>query len=238
MRRPGTLSLILSIASSSAIARIRRVEHEIGIGQQFQAVDEHRVVRLLRDVTSPEIPVADPAEERVLPVTIEVLLEFRLVGLQVADDADDDRVALRDLEHPEVVFDPRARLHLDCAHRCPAASPACDSDRDTRQSARRLRRGGRCRARPAGDWDRRGGCGRDQGGGEPMGRGQPLGARGRAARYDHRRRHRQPGTRQAGIQGVLRSLQEAPALPRDPLRESLGTRHRAGRPTTRCSSTA
>ena len=69
-----------------------------------------------------------------------------------------------------------------------------------------------------------------QSGSEPVGRRQPLGARSFAARHDHRRRHRQSRARQARIQGVLRSLPEAPALPRHPVRQPVGTRHReAGR---------
>ena len=67
------------------------------------------------DVAPPQIPVADPAEERVLVVPLEELRKLRLVRLQIPDDANHDRVSLRDLEHPQVVFDPRARLDLDCA---------------------------------------------------------------------------------------------------------------------------
>jgi hypothetical protein len=48
-------------------------------------------------------------------VSLEVLGKLRLVRLQIADDADHDRIALRDLEHPQVVFDPWARLDLDRA---------------------------------------------------------------------------------------------------------------------------
>ena len=97
--------------------RIRRVEHEVGVGEQLEPVDEDRIVGLLRDVASPQVAVPDAAEKRVFPVAIEVLLELGLVGFEIADDADDDRVALRDFEHPEVVFDPRARFHFDGADR-------------------------------------------------------------------------------------------------------------------------
>ena len=71
MRRRGHLVADLQHRLEQRHAWIGRVEHEIGVGQQFQAVDEHGVLGLLADVTSPEIPVADPAEERVLPVAIE-----------------------------------------------------------------------------------------------------------------------------------------------------------------------
>ena len=56
-----------------------------------------------------------PAEERVLAIAIEIFRELRLFGLEIADNADNDRVSLGDLEHPEVVFDPWARLDFDRA---------------------------------------------------------------------------------------------------------------------------
>ena len=96
-------------------ARVRRVHHEVRFGETLEAADEIRVRGLLRDVSSPEVPVTDPAEERVLVVSLEVLGKLRLVRLQIADDADHDGVSLHDLEHPQVVFDPRARLDLDRA---------------------------------------------------------------------------------------------------------------------------
>ena len=117
MRRFGTLSLILSIDSSSTMRGIRRIEHEVGVGEELEPIDENRIVRLLRDIAPPQIAVSDAAEERMLPVAIEVLLELGLVGFQIADHADDDRVALRNVEHPEVVFDPGARFHFDRADR-------------------------------------------------------------------------------------------------------------------------
>ena len=96
-------------------ARIRRVQHEVGLGESFEAADEVRVRGLLRDVASPEVSVADAAKQRVLVVALEVLGELGLVRLEIADHADDDRILLRDLEDPQVVLDPRARLDLDRA---------------------------------------------------------------------------------------------------------------------------
>ena len=96
-------------------ARIRRVQHEVRVGEAFEPADEVRVRGLLRDVASPEVAVADAAKQRVLVVALEVLGELGLVGLEIADHADDERILLRDLEDPQVVLDPRARLDLDGA---------------------------------------------------------------------------------------------------------------------------
>jgi len=96
-------------------ARVRRVHHEIRVGQPLQAADERRIGGLLRDVSSPEIAAANPAEQRVLVISIEVLRKLRLLRLEIPDDAHDDRVTLRDFQDPEVVFDPWTRLDLDRA---------------------------------------------------------------------------------------------------------------------------
>ena len=117
MRRFGTLSLILSIDSSSAMrglavsstrsasARSLSPSMKTGFSACFTGSRPHR------------LPYRMPRKSGMLPVPIEVLLELWLVGFEIADDADDDRVALRDVEHPEVVFDPRARFDFDRAHR-------------------------------------------------------------------------------------------------------------------------
>jgi len=47
---------------------------------------------------------------------VQVFLEFRFFGLEVADHAHHHRVALLHFEDPEVVFNPRAGFHLDGAH--------------------------------------------------------------------------------------------------------------------------
>ena len=70
---------------------------------------------LCREVAAPEVAAADAAKQPVLAVTVEILGELRLLRLEVADDGHDDRIALGDFEHPEVVLDPRARLDLDRA---------------------------------------------------------------------------------------------------------------------------
>ena len=70
---------------------------------------------LLRDIPSPQIALPDAAEQRVLVIAAEVFCELRFVGLEVADDADDDRIPLGDVEHPEVVFDPGTCLDFDGA---------------------------------------------------------------------------------------------------------------------------
>src|SRR4029077_14454930 len=88
---------------------------EAGLGKSCEPADEVRVRGLLRDVASPEVSVADAAKQRVLVVALEVLGELGLVGLEIAQHADDDRIFLRDLEDPQVVLDPRARLDLDRA---------------------------------------------------------------------------------------------------------------------------
>ena len=112
--------------------RVRGVQHEVRLGEEFQAAEKVGVRGLLRDVASPQVPVADPTEQRVLVVSLQVLRKLRLVWLQVADHADHDRITLGDLEHPEVVLDPRARLDMDRAD---------DAERD-RERAIALRVGG------------------------------------------------------------------------------------------------
>src|SRR6267143_5034857 len=47
-------------------ARIRRIHHEVRLGEKLEAADEIRVPGLLRNVSPPEVPIAYPAEERVL----------------------------------------------------------------------------------------------------------------------------------------------------------------------------
>ena len=96
-------------------ARVGGIEHEIGLRHELHAVDERRVAGLRGHVPPPQVAVADAAEQRVLVVAREHLREVGLVRFEVADDADDDRVAFGHLEDPQVVFDPRARFDLDRA---------------------------------------------------------------------------------------------------------------------------
>ena len=138
-------------------ARIRRVQHEVRLGESFEPADEVRVRGLLRDVASPEVSVADAAKQRVLVVALEVLGELGLVRFEIAHHADDDRIFLRDLEDPQVVLDPRARLDLD-------GTDHAERDRELpialRVGCRRVaRRADRRKARPAGDPGRTGECG-------------------------------------------------------------------------------
>src|SRR3982751_6461888 len=69
--------------------RVRRVENEIRLLQQFQSADERGILRLLRDVPSPEIAISNPTKEPVLVIALEHLREVRLVWLEVAAGADD-----------------------------------------------------------------------------------------------------------------------------------------------------
>ena len=94
-------------------ARIGGVHDEIRLRKELQPVDERRRLDLRRDVSAPQVPATDPTEQRVLAVTLQILRKLRLLGLQIADDPDDDRIQLGHLEHPQVVLDPRARFDLD-----------------------------------------------------------------------------------------------------------------------------
>src|SRR6185503_1176244 len=96
-------------------AGICRIEYEIGLSQQLQSTDECGIVRLFGDVTAPQVSISYPPKQRILVVPRQHVAVIRLVGLQIANDADDDRVALSDLEHPQVVFNPGARFNLDRA---------------------------------------------------------------------------------------------------------------------------
>src|SRR5206468_9525570 len=84
---------------------------------------------------------ADTAKESVFVITVEHLREVRLVGLEVADDANDDRVALGDFEHPEVILDPGTRLDFDGAHNPEWQGQAAIARRQRRfhRNARRAR---------------------------------------------------------------------------------------------------
>ena len=115
-------------------ARVGGVHHEIGVRKPLQAGDERRRFDLRRDVAAPQVAAADAAEQPVLAIAIEILGKLRLLGFEVADHADDDRVALGDVEHPQVVFDPRAGFHLDRAD---------DAQRPGQRAIPRRRRGDR-----------------------------------------------------------------------------------------------
>src|ERR1700690_603088 len=95
-------------------ARVRRVQHQVGVGQGLQVGDELRLVELRARV--PSQPVADPAEERVLVETLEIRPEVGRAGHQVPDGAHHDVVLARDIEHPLVVLEPAAALDLNGAN--------------------------------------------------------------------------------------------------------------------------
>ena len=49
-------------------------------------------------------------------IAVSVFLELGLVGLKIADHADHCRVGRRNLEHPEVVFDPWTGFDMNRPH--------------------------------------------------------------------------------------------------------------------------
>ena len=157
MRRVGTLSLMRSIASSNGTRGFAVSSTRSASASRLSPLMKSGFADLLRDVASPEVSVADAAKQRVLVVALEVLGELGLVRFEFADHADDDRIVLRDLEHPQVVLDPRARLDLDRADDAQrnrelpiALRVGCHAWHAGRTGIRRALRG---------DPGRRGGCG-------------------------------------------------------------------------------
>ena len=81
------------------------VEGEIAVREQAE----------LFDVIGIPAARTDAAVDRILREAIEVGFEGVVVGIEVADEADDERVVLREVEDPLIVFDPFAALDDDDA---------------------------------------------------------------------------------------------------------------------------
>ncbi len=96
--------------------RVGAVHHQVGLRQQLESLNEHRVGHLLDEAVAPQIAVANSKEEFVLAISVQVFLEFRFFGLEITDHAHHHRLALLHFENPEVVFNPRTGLYLDRAH--------------------------------------------------------------------------------------------------------------------------
>src|SRR5437016_1973254 len=95
--------------------RIGGVQHQGRVRQQFQAGDKFWLAEFRADVPAPQIPIANAAKQRVAVITLQILRKLRLARLQVPHRADNNGVLGRDVQDPEVVFDPRARFDLDSA---------------------------------------------------------------------------------------------------------------------------
>ena len=76
-------------------------------------VCERTVANLVHQVVAPEIAIPDAEKKPVLVITVQVFLELGFAGLKIADHADHDRVLLLNLEHPEVVLDPRTGFDVN-----------------------------------------------------------------------------------------------------------------------------
>ena len=81
----------------------------------FKPGDELGLRELVGEVAAPQIAVTDAQKQRILTKTVEISRKSASARLQMSDCSDDDGVIFGDVEHPLVVFDERARLHLDGA---------------------------------------------------------------------------------------------------------------------------
>lgn len=90
-------------------------QHQIGIGQTPQPIKEGRFARAGGQIVIPQIAVADAAKQRIGVEAGQQFREISVFGAQIADHAQDDRIAGGLIEHPLIVLHQRAGLDHDGA---------------------------------------------------------------------------------------------------------------------------
>ena len=91
---------------------LAEVECEVGLRQEFDAVDEFGIVGLGVEVTVPDVAVADAEVERVFVEAFEVFGEVCVIGFEVADHAGHDGFVGHDVEYPLVIFEQGAAFEF------------------------------------------------------------------------------------------------------------------------------
>jgi hypothetical protein len=93
------------------IPRLGDVKAAVRIRKPLQVC---QVLRLVEPEL--ELPLPDAQEQLVLYEAVEILRKCRVCWIDPSHQPDDDRVVLGDVEPPEVVLEPRARLDDDRAN--------------------------------------------------------------------------------------------------------------------------
>src|SRR5258708_2550168 len=90
------------------------------------------------EIVIPDIAVAYSPKHWIPMEALQVFVKVRLLGIDVADHPYHDVVGVGDLQRPQIVLDPVARLHMDRAHDAERLRPT-----PIRSGKRAADRGGR-----------------------------------------------------------------------------------------------
>lgn len=90
-------------SADQAWIRICAFEYQACLGERFEDIDKVRLFQVSKQIAVPEVSVTDAKEEGIPVQPVKLAGAGRIAGVEISNDAEDERVGFGHLEQPVIV---------------------------------------------------------------------------------------------------------------------------------------